>query len=373
MYGREPQVSRPRERAEAPLTSPVPLTASLRGFFTDLDVDPSTVAEAEGRLALNLASGLDDRGLVYLRLGPPSSLFIGARNTVDVQCRTRDVEIWQYDGFGTMRFARPSAIPGGDESVESSVFRAATGPERDGMRAALTLDGSSEPAPLDFSVWTAQFAGGRPGSTEIAVISTRGALAASLVSPDLAGVVRRGARGWVILEADAGQYTLLAHAVDSSRLGRQELALVARPFITLPAMSDLLVAPVWTGAEPTRYEMLRRLERTRTFAEGGEVRVYSEVYGLVRDDSTMRYRAEYSLLRTDDPVRDMVREEWPRMATSRMTYDRSARVTESGVVRELLDITPERLARGRYVLRLTIRDLVAGADAGRSQIVFTVR
>lgn len=346
-------------------------------LFVPLNMDLRSVDSSAARIGYNLATGLDDRGVLYLRFGQPGSLMIGGKTaTVRVGgegagCANRDVETWTYDEIGPVRFSRPSAFSGGERTVSEMVFRSMNPPQFEGMKRGISEDAPSEPAPLAFGVWTAQFAGGRPGSTEIAVIATRGALAATLVTPNGAGEVRRGAAGWVVLETNPGAVTLLAHVRDSSKLGRQQLWVDARPYFTTPLVSDLLLAPAWSAPTPTRYDMLRHVARTLTFGEGSTLRSYAELYGLVPDGSTVRYRADYSLLRTDDVERDAARTDWP--GAQRLSFDREMPLTASGITREVLDITPERLAPGRYLLRMAIRDLVAGADAGLAQISFVVR
>ena len=253
------------------------------------------------------------------------------------------------------------------------VLRAASQAERDAMQTALVSDESSQRAPLQFQVWLAQFAGSRPGAAEIAVVSTRGALAALLMSARGVGDVRRSAAGWVLVEGEPGHLTLLAHARDSGRLGRQTLAVDPRPFGPLPAVSDLLIGEAWPAAVATRYDMLRHVARTHSVREGANVRVYAEVYGLVPEASVARYRATYSLLRSEQPERDLLLDDWRAAGAAMQVVTREARLTQGGYVRESLDITPERLAPGNWVLRLEVQDLVSGVSAGRSQVAFAVR
>ncbi len=291
-----------------------------RAIFDLLDMDARNLDSAPARIGFSLATGLDERGVRYLRSGVPPGDSAGADDVAD-----------------------------------------------------LAPDRTSEPAPLAFDVRMTQFAGARPGSTEIAVVTTRGAVAAALWDEfGGAGEVRRAANGLVMLEADPGRYTLLAQARDSGALGRRELGLEARSFMTFPTLSDLLLAPAWASPGPSRWEMLRRAPRTMVFAEGQAMRVYAEVYGLTADGSSVRYRAEYALLRTDNPARDLAREHWEGAVP--LGFERVAPAAGQGApTREVLDISPERLAPGHYLLRLRVRDRVAERDAGGSQIAFEVK
>ena len=75
-------------------------------LFTPLNLDLRSMDSVATRIGYNLATGLDDRGVMYLRLGPPEQDFVGANNAADPTCNTRDVERWRYDEYGEVRFAR---------------------------------------------------------------------------------------------------------------------------------------------------------------------------------------------------------------------------------------------------------------------------
>ncbi len=341
---------------------------AFRAALAPLNLDLGGADTAAARLGHNLVTGLDDRGLVYLRFGAPDRLEVGGRND-DPTCRTGDVERWSYQALGELRFARPGAFARGERTVSEMVFRPMTDRQAGAMRAALSGDAPPARAGLPFGVWTAQFAAGRPGAANVVVVGSRGRLAATLVSPERgAGDLRRGPAGVVVLEADPGRYLLLAHAQDSGRLGRQEVGLTARGFLRRPNMSDLLLAPAWAGPA-TFIDMLRRVRRGLDFPAGSAIRAYAEVYGLEAVAGAVRYQADYLLLRSDDAERDAAREEWP--AAVRLSFER---VAPAGVVvREVLDLTPERLPAGTWLLRLTVRDLAGGEVAGQATIGFVVR
>ncbi len=343
---------------------------AFRALFAPLSIDPRSPDAGAARIGYNLATGLDDRGVLYLRFGPPDQSVIGGRNDADPLCRTRDVERWRYDALGELRFARPRALAAGHRAGSEMLIRPMTARQLDAVRGALVNDAPSERATLPFGVWTAQFASGRPGAANVVVVSTRGQLAGMLVSQERgAGAVRRGAGGVVVLEAEPGPYLLVAHTRDSARLGRQELALPARSFLRRPGLSDLLLAPAWSAPGATFGDMLRRVQRDLVFATGSTIRSYAEVYGLEPVAGAVRYRADYLVLETDDFRRDAAREEWP--GAVRLSFERV--VPAAGVVREMLDLTPEQLPPGSYLLRLTVRDLVGGEEAGRATIGFLVR
>ena len=344
-----------------------------RTIFVPLNMDLRSVDTAAARVGYNLATGLDDRGITYLRFGAPGGQVQGGRNSTDPRCTTLDVELWHFESIGDVRFARPSAFSTGLRTVSEMVFRSMNERQFDAMKAAFTRDESSLPAPLSFGVWTAQFAGAQPGMTEIAVVSTVGQVAATIASADgRPSPVRRAATGAVLIDTRPGRATLIAHARDSGQLGRQELAIEARRFTAAPAMSDLLLAPAWTASVVGRWDMLRRVRRDLVFREGEPMRAYAEVYGLTADAGVVRYTASYTLLRTTQPDRDWTREQWP--GAIQLRFDREAALPEgTNAARDVVDITPERLPPGIYLIRLETFDRVAQRPVGRAQIRFEVR
>jgi tetratricopeptide (TPR) repeat protein len=331
--------------------------------FRDVDT-------AVAPVGYNLLTGLDDRGLALLRFGEPRRRIVGSDNVEDPFCRIRDLERWTYDGVGEIRFFRPSAVSVGVQgSTRRSgdvVFRPMVTEQLRATVTTLTRDATSEPAPLEFGFWVVQFAA-RSGATVLVVVTTRGAAAAALVGPMSDTVHSVGADGVVRVQAPGGLHTLLVHAREGDSLGRRTVALHLRRFEGLAA-SDLLLARAWSDRPPTRDLMLARLGRTLTFPPGTVLRSYAELYGVPPRGGRVRYRALYRLRRTDDPAADARRDSLPGALA--LAFDRDA-AGESEPVREWLDITPEQLPPGSYLLRLDTWT-PDGRRIGRSQIAFTV-
>jgi GWxTD domain-containing protein len=335
--------------------------------------DVDTTAAAMG---YNRRTGLDDRGLTYLRFGPPRKRIIGSQNGDDQFCQVNDLEHWEYADIGDVRFFRPEAVnvgvAAGWATTGTKVFRPMNEPQFEATELAMTRNATSVPAPLGFGVWTAQLADPDDvGVTDVVVATTRGAVAASLDGLLDAGDVWIDHRGVTTVRSEPGTYVLLAQAQDSGQLGRQSLPIVVRPFERMPAVSDLLVAPAWGAPVSDRAAMLAHLQRTLVFPRGSTIRGYAEVYGLHADSGTVRYQTAYELLRTDDPARDLLRADWPD--ATRFDFQRSRRAAPSGIEIETLDIVPARVPPGRYLLRVRIADLVSGRDAGYGSIGFIVR
>ncbi len=347
-------------------------TGVAHSLFAPLNLDLRSMDRVATRVGSNLATGLDDRGVMYLRFGPPDRMFAGGKNALDPRCNVRDVERWDYAAYGEVRFARPSAFSKGERTVPDMVFRAMNERQFAAAQTGLTRDASSEPAPLEFGIWTAQF--GDPADaqlTDLVVVSTRGAVAASLDATAGPGNVLTGEGGAVTVRSDPGRYVLVAQAQDSGLLGRQTLAVTLRPFGQSPAVSDLLLAPAWGEPDPDRAAMLQHLQRTLVFPPGSTLRSYAEVYGLGSDAGTVRYRARYELLRTNRPERDIRVDEWP--GATQLEFDRIRPAATSGREVETLDIVPAEVPPGRYLLRVRVQDLVTGRDIGRGSISFAVQ
>jgi cytochrome c-type biogenesis protein CcmH/NrfG len=351
--------------------SPIP-AGLAQALFSPLNLDLRSIDSVAARVGYNLATGLDDRGVMYLRFGPPDRQYVGGRNTANPECSIPDVERWGYDLYGEVRFARPSAFSRGERTVPDMVFRAMNQQQFATVRTGLTRDDSSEPAPLEFGIWTAQFADtAAPGRTDVVVVSTRGEVAASLDAVARPGTPRIGATGVVTVPSVPGPRVLVAQARDSGVLGRQTLALTVRDFTPQPAVSGLLLAPAWAGPTPDRATMLAHLQHTLLFPAGSTVRAYAEVYGLREEAGAVRYEAAYELLRSDHPERDIGRATWP--GATRLEFRRERPAAASGTEVETLDIVPAQVPPGKYLLRVSITDLVTGRSAGHGSIAFVVR
>ncbi len=341
--------------------------------FAALGFDVRNVDSTAGRVGYNLATGLDDRGLMYLRFGPADKLVLGGDNTVDPQCATNELERWRYAEWGEIRFTRPSAFSRGLRTTPEMVFRPMNEGQFETMKLGLTRDAPSEPAPLEFGVWTAHFRNAAdPQLADLVVVTTRGEVAATLV-PDTGGAhsVRQAPAGHVTLPAPAGRYALLVHARDADTLGRQSLALWIRGLGFAPGLSDLLVASPWPATAVDRDAMLEHVRRDLTFRSGESVRVFAELYGLAQVGGRIEYRVVYRLLKTDNPTRDILREDWPTGTT--FEFDRTRPARPGSLEVETLDVDPRYLPPGTYLLRLEVTDKTAARPLGRSTIALVVR
>jgi len=326
-----------------------------------------TVAATTG---YNLATGLSDRGLTYLRLGPPKGIVLGADNTMNPDCFTTELIRWRYRDWGELRFTRVAAF--GSRTAAEIGFRPRVREQFNATMVALTEDHSSSPAPLEFGVWTAQFQNpNRPELTDLAVVTTKGRVAASLVPLDGGSwETRESGAGVVVLAGAPESYSLLTHAKVGDELGRQTLGVELRGFDPPPSMSDLLLGVAWQEPVGDRREMLRHVQRDLTFSPGDTVRCYAELYGLATEGGRLRYRATYLLLATGDVARDYSRDTWPD--AQRFEFERRVVATAEGAIVESLDVLPRWIPEGRYLLRLEIEDLLSRSPVGRATIALDV-
>jgi hypothetical protein len=358
----------------------LPVDPASLSFWAMIDLpygrdirDVDTTAAAMG---YNLRTGLDDRGLTYLRFGPPRKRTIGSTNAVDAFCQLPDLERWQYDDIGTVRFFRPEAVSVGaiafSGTTGEQVFRPMNEPEFQAMEQAMTHNATSVSAPLSFGVWTAQFAGTASARTDIVVVTTRGAAAAQLVGP-VGEMAPPGedSGGIVILRARPGWYVLMANAKVGDTLGRQGLHFLVHTLGGERGVSDLLLSPTWGDTTTTRDAMLGRLQRDLTFSAGTTLRAYAELYGLRPGaDGYARYRASYQIYRTGDLARDARRDSLA--GGVRLTFERLRAPTGDRIV-EWLDITPGEIPAGRYLLRLEVLTPDGEQRVGRAQMGFEVK
>ncbi len=340
----------------------MPYTRDLR------DVDTTAAA-----MGYNLRTGLDDRGITLLRFGAPKKRIIGSTNNVDPFCQLPDLERWVYDDIGTVRFFRPEAVNLGARSGWGStgelVFRPMADRQFEATETALTKNATSVPAPLSFGVWIARFAG-RDSLVDLVVVTTRGTAAAQVASAAEAGPAVRDPNGILTLSARPGRYALNAEAMVSDTLGRQSILLTLPHLGREPGLSDLLLAPAWGDTTVTRQGTLRRIRRDLVFPET-TLRVYAEAYGLRPGrDGHVRYRASYQIYPTRRLAEDAQQEELE--GGTRLTFDR-VRSSAGGPIAEWLDITPEQLPAGRYLLRLEVMEPRRLEVIGRAQIGFDIR
>jgi hypothetical protein len=313
------------------------------------------VAPEEPDETPNLEDGLDDRGRIFVRHGPPDERSVW----------NLDAETWRYhlpEGVFQVSFARRTG--GWGLSGDAVVTPFAAG---EAVAAARLLATDLFAAPtLEFGLWSAAFRGSSPHRTELLLFPDSVHGTAVLFDGAGAEADRDSAAGGALhLAAPPGRYLLAVDGARDGRLGR------FRSATTLPdfgggslSASGLLVAVEPTP--PRRPEMERAAPPRLALPAGRPIRFYAEVYGLVPRDGVSRYDVEYAVERVGAGSLLLG---GPRRTSFRFRREQPARA----VTVETLVVDPGRLPRGRYRLRLILTDAISGARSASVPLEFTLR
>lgn len=315
------------------------------------------VFEDEGDESPNLEDGLDDRGRVYLRHGPPDERRVWSL----------DGETWRYRlGAGTLQvtFARRTNGwgTGGDVVVTPFVDgEAAAG------RYLLATDRAADAATLDVAFWPVAFRGPSRWTTDLTLFPDAPEVLAVLFDADGRVLARDSAAGGPLhLTAAPGEYRLALDAADGDRRGR------FRGWIALPpftgerlSISGLLVASA--PVVPSRPAMEAAAPADLRLPAGTPFRVYAELYGVAL--GTAHLEVAYAFERRDrGGLRGLLGRGGRRTTIAFRREPSPERVIVESVV-----VDPGRLPAGRYRLRLDVRDVTTGAHASSPSIEFELR
>lgn len=315
-------------------------------------------------LGYNLPEMVSDRGLVFIRHGPPERY----------DFLTLDAEEWAYDSDPSLRL-RFSGGPrmgtvGADGApiLPEMMSRSLSGAQARSWIIAISSDRSSLPAPLMFGFWFARFrARDDPGRTELLIFPEPG-LGATAVLWDGAGqqLARADAEpgGWLKLEAVPVRALLGLDVERNDSLGR------ARVVVELPAfgtdtlsLSDVLVARAVVPVDGVREEVAAHALPSLELREDLPFVLYIEVYGLAAEDGLHHFEVTYEFERERSWLarllggRDRVE----------LRLERMIEQSDQGLVREWTRVSAGEVKPGRYVLRVRVRDLVSGGfSTGRS-------
>lgn len=350
-----------------------------------------------------------DRGVVYLRYGPPevwASFGRGRQNPQDAVSgleSDRNTIVWLYPA-SQLRFMF-SMTPGFGRTTFSGDFRAFYNEVRDLF--PVRFDNVPAVAEMDtILVQFAQFRGEGAASTELSVYSfmpigrmTRGAQAsqlplttAAIVRDGLMREVRRDQREDVVraddsllierrsfrFELEPAQYLLRLEArlPALERAARSTSALLIRPYGTDSLMlSDVVVGERVSPRDSnyTRWRDFLLAPSAGRFTPDAPVGLLWEVYNLTPDTTgTARYTVELRIT-----VRNVERTSFvarilggigDAMGLSArgddavaLAYDREAAARPGGIQVEYLSVELEGAPNAEYAVSLTVTDRVSGA------------
>jgi len=330
--------------------------------------------EPDSEATASSLAGLDARGLLYLRHGPPDQLLRGIIDPLrplGPAENSLDVEGWVYEtpqGPLTIGFRRGSAaggVAGGD-----FILMPANRRQYVSTRIALRTDRSVLPAPLVARGWSAFFQSADLGLTDAYYRTSGDSAAAVLWSAEgESDPVRASGAGVLLLSVPPGRYDLGLDVDSGGVLGR------ARREITVPGfsavelgLSSLALAPGSGGALLDREATLRAMPADLTYAAGVPLATYVEIYGLLTDrDGRSHYRLRYAFA----PIRSVVSRLLAGGARPVVfEFDREA---AGSSLAERLIIEPDKLPAGRYRVTLGVTDLARNVKSESVAIDITVR
>jgi len=309
--------------------------------------------QSSGDSTPNLEDGLDDRGRVYVRHGPPTERLVF----------NLDGETWCYqrpDGVLRVTFLRRTGNAW--DASGDMVFTPVLTGEAESAAELTATDRPSVSADLSFAFWPATFRDRESrGRTDLLVFPDSLHAAAALVD----GRGRVAARDTATARAlqvrgSPGAYVLLLDGAEDGRRG------LYRGTVFLPdygrdtlAVSGLLVA---AGSVPADRDSLAAAAPPGLVLNAERpLRVYAEVYGLGDDSGTARYTVRYRF--------DRAAGRGDRVTTIAFTREGP----HAPIMVESLVIDPGRLPPGRYRLYLEIEDRVRAARTSSASLTFSLR
>jgi GWxTD domain-containing protein len=303
--------------------------------------------------------GLDGRGLVFLRFGPPRREIVSG-----------DVESWQYDLDGrrvSLVFARATATAAFDSPLLAGDFVIYPTTRREVHNAALMLetDETSVEAVLRLAAWTAHFRSDRPlaaaaGFQDVIVAVGADTAVVALWDAGDREVARARGAGPLVLQAQHGTFRVGADARVGGRLGR------IRGRLEVP-----LLSPGWLGASsllvgvtadtaPGRLAMARAMPADLVIRRDGRpLALYFELYDLPDREGLSDFLLEYAF----EPVE----------GGSRVSFAFARVVPAAPTVVERLLVQPGQVRPGTYRVSVTVRDRVLGLRTRVQPTTVTLR
>ena len=305
----------------------------------------------------NLEDGLDDRGRIFLRHGPPDYRQVGSVGD----------ETWCYfrpDGT-VLRVSFVRHTGGYGVSGDMVVTPMVSG-EAESANLLLTTDHADEANTLTFRFWPAAFRAADRWSTDLIVIPDSLAAVATLVDDEGIEAARDSATGRPLhLVARPGHYLLLIDGNRAGAIGRYRGSISLPDYgDEVPIVSSILLAHGTAAANRDSMALAAPYGLVLPAAE--PLRVYTELYNLGRVDDAVRYVATYRFERTDGVILAGSRER-----TREISFTREAPFTPRII--ESLVVDPGRLPAGRYRLNVEILDAIRGVKTASSVITFELR
>ena len=361
--------------ATARSLAPAALPGSPQRFVVvGLGPESGDADDPAGERSIYNQSGLDARGLVWLRHGPPDSRVPQARASVRLPdlpgMSSLDAEAWCYETAGgpvAITFTRATASAGLQLGGDY-IFTPTTERQMSDTRRLLESDRTTLGAPLAARVWAAFFRGRTPGRTEVYYRSAPDT--AGLALWDERGVAAALASGPGLLRASVppGRYTFGLDVDSAGVLGRIRGAVTVPHFAraAAPMLSSLILGA--TDRAGDRNALLAAMPADLVYRTGAPLAAYAEVYGLAADErGVARYVARYRFA----PVRSLLARVLGARQPVVVEFTREAPAEDVTV--EQLVLEPGRVPPGRYRVTLGVTDAVRNVKSESVAVEITVR
>jgi hypothetical protein len=328
------------------------VVATQRDFLQQVaQQDPEPYAGDATSLAL---AGLDARGLIYIRHGPPDRLLLGIfdpLNPLGGAASSLDVEGWLYQtpaGALTIGFRRASGSLMANVAAGDFIFLPTNRRQARSTRIALQTDRSTLPAPLEARAWSAFFKNAELGLTD-AYYKAQGDSAAVVLWDAVGEAVRASGPGLLQVTVPPGGYALGLDVDSAGVLGRARRDVVVPRFSLVDlGLSSLALAPASELLD--RDATLRAMPADLVFPAGVPLAAYVEIYGLTTDrDGRSQYRVRY----TFEPVRSLAARLLRSARAVVFEFERDAPTPGAA---ERLVIEPDKLPAGRYRVTVAVTD-----------------
>jgi tetratricopeptide (TPR) repeat protein len=302
--------------------------------------------------------GLDGRGLIYLRFGKPQQTYVSSG------LQAGEVEVWRHlvDGEPVVvTFARASGVSGFADVLSGDMLVYPTS-QRELHNSAVMLerDETSFAAKLPVRVWVATFRSETRQRQDVLIGSEPRAAAAARWprGGELAG--RPVGEAPFIFTVPVGDHHLGVDARRADRLGR------LRETVTVPwywgerlALSSILVG-VAADTAFGRDDVARAMPADLRFPANAALALYAEIYNLPADGTGL---ATYEVAYTFEPDGG-----GPGVTFSFVRHRPAA-----PVLVERLIVEPGEVPRGRYRIRVTVRDRAFGHEVEQARVDVELR
>jgi len=315
-------------------------------------------------------AGIDARGLIYVRLGPPAVRLRGFLDPLDQAAEDTplDTEGWLYhtpEGTLTIGFRRASGSTDAGMASGDFIFLPFNRRQVWSTKVALRTDHTAVPAPLEARAWSAFFKSPELGLTD-AYYKAKGDSAAVALWDANDQPVRASGSGLLQLTIPPGRYALGLDVVSAGVLGR------ARRDASIPrfsqvdlGLSSLALAPAASLLD--RDAALRGMPADLVYPAGTPLAAYVEVYGLTADQSGRSpYRVRYEF----EPVRSLPARLLSGGRPVVFEFDRSA-FASAAVERLVLE--PGKVPAGRYRVTVVVTDLQRNVKSTSAVLEVTIR